>query len=93
MCTTLAVGDLWSPPILDFHGHAMDLVMDFLAWIRRLVSQCECPASLDGPLVTIFRYLCCVGIGYIVIHFLHHTTEESSQHVNFDMEEFPTDRV
>ncbi|EER19566.1 hypothetical protein Pmar_PMAR012548 [Perkinsus marinus ATCC 50983] len=25
-------------------------------------------------------YLCCVGIGYIVIHFLHHTTEESSQH-------------
>ncbi|KAF4667550.1 hypothetical protein FOZ61_008100 [Perkinsus olseni] len=38
-------------------------------------------------------YLCCVGIGYIVIHFLHHKTEESTQHVTFDMEESPAQRV
>ncbi|KAF4717036.1 hypothetical protein FOZ63_019872 [Perkinsus olseni] len=38
-------------------------------------------------------YLCCVGIGYIVIHFLHHETEESTQHVTFDMEESPAQRV
>ncbi|EER07311.1 hypothetical protein Pmar_PMAR020474 [Perkinsus marinus ATCC 50983] len=38
-------------------------------------------------------YLCCVGVGYIVIHFLHHASEESSQHVTFDMEDSPTVRV
>ncbi|EER03090.1 hypothetical protein Pmar_PMAR023201 [Perkinsus marinus ATCC 50983] len=38
-------------------------------------------------------YLCCVGVGYIVIHFLHHASEESSQHVTFAMEDSPTDRV